>query len=169
MVHAGILTQVSLTLVPTGQGTGSIYIFVTWGTPLGAIWEKINFPVQSHLHCVHVVDSLTAYVAGDGGIVYKTVDGGENWINMSPQSSTDWYSIFFTDAEHGWVGGREGKIARTTDGGQSCNINLVSVSNIHNVIESMYFSDENTGYITGGGLYNGRETYIYKTTNGGQT
>jgi predicted GH43/DUF377 family glycosyl hydrolase len=30
-ILAGILTQVNLTLVPTGHGTGSIYIFVHWG------------------------------------------------------------------------------------------------------------------------------------------
>lgn len=31
-ILAGIITQVNLTLTPTGQGTGSIRIFVSWGT-----------------------------------------------------------------------------------------------------------------------------------------
>jgi predicted GH43/DUF377 family glycosyl hydrolase len=32
-IYAGFTTQVSLTLSPTGEGTGDIYIWVTWGTP----------------------------------------------------------------------------------------------------------------------------------------
>jgi hypothetical protein len=41
-ILAGILTQVNLTLVPTGSGTGSIYIYVTWGQGQNQGW--IDFP-----------------------------------------------------------------------------------------------------------------------------
>jgi len=40
-ILAGVLTQVNLTLVATGQGTGSIYILVNWGTPSNSQWEQI--------------------------------------------------------------------------------------------------------------------------------
>jgi predicted GH43/DUF377 family glycosyl hydrolase len=33
VIYAGFTTQVSLTLSPTGEGTGNVYIWVTWGTP----------------------------------------------------------------------------------------------------------------------------------------
>lgn len=41
-ILAGVLTQVNLTLVPTGFGTGSIYIYVTWGQGQNQGW--IDFP-----------------------------------------------------------------------------------------------------------------------------
>src|SRR5690554_4181380 len=40
-IHAGVLTQVNLTLIPTGQGTGSVYIVVNWGVPL--VWTDFQF------------------------------------------------------------------------------------------------------------------------------
>lgn len=133
-------------------------------------WMPINSPTQNNLHCVQVVDSLISYIGGDGGKVYKTLDGGENWFDLSPQSSIDWYCMSFVDANHGWVGGRQGTIARTTNGGSSWEINTVYSSSNINVIESMYFYNNNIGYITGGIFNNSdRQTYIYKTTNGGQS
>lgn len=44
-VLAGILTQVNLTLLPTGLGTGSIYILVTWGTTASNWVDYNNNPV----------------------------------------------------------------------------------------------------------------------------
>ena len=37
-VFAGFTSQVYLTLQPTGAGTGSIYINVTWGVPVNFSW-----------------------------------------------------------------------------------------------------------------------------------
>jgi predicted GH43/DUF377 family glycosyl hydrolase len=46
-ILAGILTQVNLTLMPTGNGTGSIYIFVTWGNVNQNFIDFENNPVLS--------------------------------------------------------------------------------------------------------------------------
>jgi len=45
-VFAGFTSQVYLTLQPTGTGTGSIYISVTWGVPINHSWmDYINNPL----------------------------------------------------------------------------------------------------------------------------
>jgi hypothetical protein len=41
-IFAGFVTQVNLTLNPTGAGVGSIYIFVTWGTNTNSNWVDYN-------------------------------------------------------------------------------------------------------------------------------
>lgn len=41
-IFAGFITQVNLTLNPTGSGVGSIYIFVTWGTITNSNWVDYN-------------------------------------------------------------------------------------------------------------------------------
>jgi predicted GH43/DUF377 family glycosyl hydrolase len=47
-IFAGFTSQVYLTLYPTGSGTGSIYINVTWGIPIITSWlDYINNPVLS--------------------------------------------------------------------------------------------------------------------------
>lgn len=137
---------------------------------LNAQWTQLDSPIQTNWHCVQVVDSLISYVGGNGGKVYKTTDGGQTWLDRSPQSSIDWWCMSFVDENYGWVGGRQGTVARTTNGGSSWEINSVYSSAFTNVIESMYFYDNNIGYITGG-IYSDfdRQTYIYKTTDGGQS
>ncbi len=45
-VFAGFTSQVYLTLQPTGSGTGSIYINVTWGVPTNLGWiDYHNNPI----------------------------------------------------------------------------------------------------------------------------
>ncbi len=46
-VQENILTQVSLTLIPKGNGTGSVYIFVTWGENINSSWT--DYPGNSLL------------------------------------------------------------------------------------------------------------------------
>ncbi len=50
--------------------------------------------------------------------VYRTTDGGSNWIDLgSVGSAENLFSIHFTDTSKGWVFGRRGMILRTTTGG----------------------------------------------------
>ena len=45
-IFAGFTSQIYLTLNPTGSGTGSIYISVTWGVPINFGWiDYINNPL----------------------------------------------------------------------------------------------------------------------------
>jgi predicted GH43/DUF377 family glycosyl hydrolase len=47
-ILAGITTQVYLTLVPTGGGTGSIHIIVNWGVPQNTDWIDYQYnPIAS--------------------------------------------------------------------------------------------------------------------------
>ena len=46
-VNAGIVTQVNLTLNPTGKGTGSIYIAVNWGQNLSSWFDYQYNPIFS--------------------------------------------------------------------------------------------------------------------------
>src|SRR3990172_1728179 len=49
-VQAGILTQVNLVLNPTGDGTGAIYIYVTWGQNYTTWTDYIENPILSNLN-----------------------------------------------------------------------------------------------------------------------
>ena len=73
-VQAGILTQVNLTLVPTGNGTGSIYIFVNWGTLSNWI-DFINNPVYT------IEDSPFNPSAVVEGVIIKDGSIFKMWYN----------------------------------------------------------------------------------------
>jgi photosystem II stability/assembly factor-like uncharacterized protein len=131
------------------------------------------------LNSMHFVDPKLGWVVGGvgdadatpDGILLKTTDGGATW-NVSKigfkQVPT---SVFFADAQTGWMGGaapppgeEDGEggptdILATTDGGQTWHAQRrVPVS-----ITDLFFLDKNTGWATG---YLGA---VYHTTDGGRS
>lgn len=61
-------------------------------------------------------DGLTGWAVGRG--IYKTVNGGLTWNKQNnPSAVTDFYSVFVFSESIAYVGGREGVVLKTTDGG----------------------------------------------------
>lgn len=87
-------------------------------TNAGGIWVKQDIGSKK-LNAVHFVTPSMGWVAGNGGVIYKTIDGGASW---SPQSSGTAFpitGIYFKDASNGWFSttGYGGGIYATSDGG----------------------------------------------------
>ncbi len=79
----------------------------------------------------------------------------------SQYASNYWLDIYFLeeDPRYGWVCGYQGKVLRTTDGGETWEgATIFGV----NQLESIHFADSKTGYTSG-------EGYIYKSTDGGRS
>jgi photosystem II stability/assembly factor-like uncharacterized protein len=155
----------------TGYATGQYAILKT--TDAGENWTvKFENPyaIYGGLKSIYFVDMNTGYaVSGDaiyfGGSIFKTIDGGENWIEL--QMGLNLYSIYFTDENKGFVVGRVatggasqpfygGVILKTFDGGLNWTTQYTS-----NHLYSTYFIDGNTGYAVGDG------GTILKYTGGG--
>jgi photosystem II stability/assembly factor-like uncharacterized protein len=49
---------------------------------------------------------------GNGGIMLKTTNGGNNWIRQSSGTGNWLYSVHFIDPLHGWVVGDFGTILK---------------------------------------------------------
>jgi hypothetical protein len=117
-------------------------------------------------YSVYFVDEFTGWAAGSEGfifgpwqgVIFKTTNGGENWVRQSVEIDNRLYDIYFVDENIGWAVGEDGIILNTTDGGE----NWISQSSATtNNLSSVHFIDENTGWVVGA---NGT---ILKTTNGG--
>jgi len=76
------------------------------------------------------VDQSNGWVAGENGLIYHTTDSGKTWqkqecTEIIPMvDKTQWetptpslYSIWFSDALHGWASGMDATIIATEDGG----------------------------------------------------
>jgi predicted GH43/DUF377 family glycosyl hydrolase len=89
-ILAGITTQVYLTLVPTGAGTGSIYIYVNWGIPQSTDWIDYQYnPIMSPSIIPITPNGISqACVLFDDGI-YKM------WFSSSYNSAVSyiWYAV----------------------------------------------------------------------------
>ncbi len=102
-ILAGFITQVNLVLNPTGEGTGSIYIFVTWGTATTNEWIDFNNnPILTSANTgydnygvaqpvVLLVDNqYKMWYMGDAGsavkyVLYAESNEGVNWKRPSNQ------------------------------------------------------------------------------------
>jgi photosystem II stability/assembly factor-like uncharacterized protein len=94
-----------------------------------------------------------------GGVIYKTTNGGTNWILIQTIPGTSFSSVSFSNSLAGHVvdAAPFGKIYRTTNGGENWTSQSIGES-----IKLVFFPSLDTGYIT-----SSNSTNIYKTTNGG--
>ena len=154
----------------------TIILFVVMSGSIDAQWFAQNNPSQnSYLLDIFALDENTAIAVGgnsSGGIILKTTDGGENWLNI-PQDTINWLnSVYFVNDSIGWIVGpwqgySAGVIQKTTDGGNNW-ISQFSWGGCCFSLNSVHFVDENTGWAVGsigeqpklGGI-------MYKTTDGG--
>ena len=96
-IFAGFTSQVYLTLNPTGSGTGSIYISVSWGVPLNNTWiDYQNNPILTPLNNIYDNQGISQarvfyngskymmwYVGlanGRAHTLYAESQDGVNWI-----------------------------------------------------------------------------------------
>ncbi len=101
-VNTGELTKVNLTLIPTGQGTGSIFIQVNWGNNstnwIDFLYNPIFTPQDNpsmpnavsqgeilYENGIYKMWYLCTYNAGKGNIWYAESQDGINWQNKSNQ------------------------------------------------------------------------------------
>ena len=151
-----------------GSGAGRTIAKTTDG---GSTWANVYTDPGNvgRLTCVFFVDNITGFavaetfgISGTNGIILRTTDGGTTWTDVSPSIvNASYFSIFFTDANTGYVGGWDGSfdfVVKTTDGGTTWSENTAA-----GFFSSMYFTGGSTGYGVG---YNGN---VKSTTDAGAT
>ncbi len=106
------------------------------------------------LQCVHFLDALTGWVAGNG--IWYTTDGGDTWEMAVPWGTI--YDICFTDALHGWACGNGGAVYRSTDGGRTWSTQaLGSIA----TLSGIFFLDDLRGWVVS------IEGDLHRSTDGG--
>jgi photosystem II stability/assembly factor-like uncharacterized protein len=143
----------------------------------GTQWTETDF--YNYFNSVYFTDANTGYAVGfyivklgsgvfeHGVVILKTTNGGTNWTmqNSGIPSQTNsgenvhsLNSVYFTDANKGYIVCDSGIIIMTINGGDYwARQNSGTTMDLY----SVYFTDDSTGYAVG---TNGT---ILKTTNGG--
>lgn len=60
---------------------------ISWTDDGGFTWRDVSFPTLLDFYGVQVVDSATAYVGGESGLLIKTTNAGLSWVVPSPSGS----------------------------------------------------------------------------------
>lgn len=82
------------------------------------VWQN-PLPTGYDLNTVYFTGSSTGFIAGNGGAFFRTTNGGTNWTAINPGTTNDIKSLFFTDANTGYMGAGkfQGLMLKTTNGG----------------------------------------------------
>jgi len=92
------------------------FAFLSTGA-LQAQWHEIQTGIHDDLYGVFCIDADTAFVCGDNGVILKTEDGGETWVEKNRTNGIGFNDIRFA----GNVGYASGNnvFFKTIDGGET--------------------------------------------------
>ncbi len=138
----------------------------------GMNWIEQNSNTISGLNTIHFIDSNYGWACGTWeyfGIdqVLKTTDGGTTWNNYYFDDSTYVNSVQFVNENLGWIivnSINSGAIFKSTNGGITWERQYQSSAQY----ESLFFLDENIGWVCGYSNQTGNGV-VFKTTNGGNS
>ncbi len=129
----------------------------------GATWQRQIIDSTSVLSSIFFISPNIGWSVGSGRI-YKTTDGGINWIlQYNSKKTSSFYSVQFINDQTGWVvNGYTNQVLKTIDGGTRWDT-LETGSGIW--LRSLFFINESTGWAVGEDQGNN----IFKTSDGGGT
>lgn len=164
---------------PNPKGDDSRVGVIVRTTDGGQSWNDTTIQLPGilipTLNSVHFISPEVGWAvgvdSGEDGVVIKTTDGGGSWsLTRLAQKQTP-ISVFFTDADSGWIGGSTPlpddedsiggptAILATTDGGQTWRPQY----NVPLSILRIFFADNLNGWASG------TRGVIYNTTDSGRT
>lgn len=117
----------------------------------GLSWSSIPVDTinSTCFNSIYFPVSDTGYAAGDA-VIFRTVDGGTTWQKLTYPFSSVLYSLYFTDARHGYVAGGDGFssmiLFQTTDAGNTWTQGATGTQ----TLSCVFFSDASTGFAVGG-------------------
>lgn len=119
-------------------------------------WTPIDIGTQEDLNKVYFMDDANGIIIGDNGTLFKTTDGGSNWVNIPTGASHDLVTVSFVDQNVGFING-----LKTTNGGDSWTVQ--STTEIFSLIKGLDAENLIGGH---GFIFDGA---VYKSTDGGLT
>lgn len=169
------LQTIQFTDINTGYVVGnlssnSVILKTTDG---GVNWSKISPVISTELSTIYFFNKNHGYAVGTNGVILKTDNGGDTWIQKNSNTLANLKSIHFPNMNVGYAVG-EDVLLNTSDGGEtwtvlpSCTGNgLKSMggggSEWSSLAVSVFFTDENTGYVASdAGI-------LYSTNDGAKT
>jgi photosystem II stability/assembly factor-like uncharacterized protein len=106
------------------DGLYSGYVLST--TDGGINWQRNELPIQPwsdfrgrFFHMIYFIDARNIVLAGDSGLLFRSIDGGKNWSDQSFPSIAASASVAFLDSAHGIVCGGGGLLLQTSNAGTS--------------------------------------------------
>ncbi len=130
----------------------------------GASWQQINDIGIGNLNAV-CANTNAVYVAGAGGRILKTDDGGVKWTILNSGTTENIAAIRMLNENTGYFFTRTGKVYKITNAGLNCNLQANAGLDLTS-LEKVVYKNNLEAYAAG---YKYNEGVVYKTDNGGES
>ncbi|MEQ1677260.1 MAG: gliding motility-associated C-terminal domain-containing protein, partial [Chitinophagaceae bacterium] len=162
---------------PTTAQRRALIFRTTNAGALAPVWDTVGvFPTGTFVpqfNTIKFANQDTGYVCGSRGKVYRTINGGTTWTDVSPDTTvnsnaTNNYSgMSLVNGQTIFIGGSSKKLFRSVDAGATwtdLTLSLTTPSTISNFssLSIIEMNDINNGYILAG-------NYLLTTSNGWTT
>jgi len=159
--NCGWISGGSNRIMQTTDGGQSWDLYEDYTWPEREVWKSLSYVDKNSLYaCGHI--NLNGYAQENWTY---SIDDGKSWEAQRSWgiAKGGWNDVFFSDINHGWkVGSYSGNArAKKTSEGVEGNWETVSIENKPSSFFSVFFIDENNGWITGA------QGTIFKTTDAG--
>ena len=148
----------------------TLFFFLLAAQICFAQWYPQNSGTTKNLNDVVFIDANVGIAVGDSGIILRTTNGGSLWSVVPTNDYNKLTSVSFVDGGNGWVSGQRmwggilysdsSVILRTIDSGLSW---YEQTKFDLDVLNDVFFVDQNTGFIVGD------FSDVFRTTDGGET
>ena len=144
----------------------------------GVTWQRINLTGPAagrNYNGVFFANTTTVYAVGgnlsnnSAQTIIKSTDAGLTWTLQMDLPGSWLHAVFFTSSNTGYAVGDNGVVLKTTNGGGGWTPLTLTGNFTTRNYNSLYFFNDNTGFIVGGYPSNDSIETILKTTDGGGT
>jgi hypothetical protein len=118
------------------RGGGRVFAYgsknIVASSDRGRTWKKVLRPRKALLTSLDFVTARTGFVLGQDGQLFKSVNGGRRWRDLSGVGSDDANGMAFSTAARGYLAlsrfgdDADGYLLRTSDGGKTWRPQLVA-------------------------------------------
>lgn len=115
------------------------------------------YPTSNMINSVYFINNNTGWLAGDGGMILKTTNGGVNWELTNTNITRNLNCVQFLSQNIGYACGEFNALIKSTNGGNDW---FTLRDSTNSRIFSLHFVDSTTGYTAG-------DDGLMKTKNGG--
>lgn len=150
-------------------------VYASWDT--GRVWQDLGRPnmTERWLYDIFFLNDTLGWIAGEGGFIFHTSDGGFSWWTQNQGGTKFAQRIFMLNDRLGWTASGEAIILRTTDGGLNWEQVILPNPPFPGDTVDFYgvsFIDSLTGWAVAGrypiaDTFIRGQGYIAKTTDGG--
>ena len=142
-------------------------------TAAAASWTRQPTGTMAWLHGVYFLDQNRGWVAGSGGTLLETIDGGQTWRKLYPLTKDNLRDVYFANEKVGWLVAERDVLKlktndeprtyllKTQDGGSSWQRVFLNGADVNARLVRVVFADSQRGWVFG------ESGIVFATRDGG--